>query len=267
MRSRTRSLALHSAVATRRDARWIALVLVAGLASLFAFRPSAGAQTQGRGFLFRPPIGSVAVRAGFAQARAQSEIFSFVTDELTLGRSDFASPSVDVDLAMAVLPRLDVVLGAAYSGSNARSEFRRFVDNNDLPIEQTTNLVRVPVTASAKLYLTSRGRSIGRFAWVPSTCSPFIGAGGGGTWYQFKQEGDFINMETLDVFPDAFESKGWAATAHGLAGLDISLGPRFGLTGEGRYTLGKAPMGSDFEGFDKIDLSGYNASVGIYVRF
>jgi hypothetical protein len=261
---RARSLALHSAVATR-DARWIALL--AGLATLIAFAPSAGAQVQGRGFLFRPPIGSFAVRAGFAQANAKSEIFSFVTDELTLGRSDFASPSVDADLAITVAPRLDIVLGASYSGRHAPSEFRRFVDNNDLPIEQTTGLVRVPITAGAKLYLLSRGRSIGRFAWVPSTWSPFIGAAAGAMWYQFKQEGDFINMETLDVFPDTYESSGWAATAHGLAGLDISLGPRFGLTGEGRYTWGKAPMGRDFQGFDKIDLSGYNASVGIYVRF
>ncbi len=265
MRSRTRSLVLHSAVATRRDARWIALL--AGLATLIAFALPAGAQIQGRGFLFRPPIGSFGVRAGFAQANAKSEIFSFVTDELTLGRGDFASASVDADLAISVLPRLDVVLGASYSGRNAQSEFRRFVDNNDLPIEQTTNLTRVPITLSGKLYLLSRGRSIGRFTWVPTTWAPFIGAGGGAMWYQFKQEGDFINMETLDVFTDAYESKGWAATAHGLAGLDISLGPRFGLTGEGRYTWGKAPMSRDFQKFDKIDLSGYNASLGIYVRF
>lgn len=248
-----------------RGAPWT--LLLAGLATLFAGAHSADAQAQGRGFLFRPPVGSFAIRAGFAQARAQSDVFAFVTDELTLGRSDFASASVDADLAIRVLPRLDVVLGGGYSGRNAGSEFRRFVDNDDRPIEQTTNLTRVPVTVSAKLYLLSRGRSIGRFAWVPTSWSPYVGAGGGGMWYQFRQNGDFINKETLDVFPDTFKSSGWAATAHGLAGLDISLGPRFGLTGEGRYMWGRAPMSRDFKGFDKIDLSGYNASVGLYVRF
>lgn len=263
MRS-TRSVARRSIFALR-DARWLALL--ARLTALFALAPGAGAQTQGRGFLFRPPIGSFGVRVGFAQARAESDIFSFVTDELTLGHSDFASASVDADLAFKVLPRLDLVLGASYSGRNAQSEFRRFVDNNDLPIKQTTNLTRVPVTASAKLYLLQRGRSIGRFAWVPSGWSPFVGAGAGAIWYRFKQEGDFINMATLEVFGDTFDSRGWAATAHGLAGLDISLGPRFGLTGEGRYTWAKAPMSNDFKGFDKIDLSGYNASVGFFVRF
>jgi hypothetical protein len=247
------------------DARWIALL--AGLAALFAFAPSAAAQTQGRGFLFRPPVGSFAVRAGFAQASAQSDVFSFVQDELTLGRSDFAAPSIETDLAIRVAPRFDVVLGAAYSGRLASSEFRHFVDNDDLPIEQQTALYRVPITLSGKLYLTSRGHAIGRFAWVPTSWSPFVGAGGGVMWSQFKQKGDFINMETLDVFPDEFESSAWSATAHGFGGLDISLGPRFGITGEGRYTWGRAPMGRDFQGFEKIDLSGYNASVGFFVRF
>lgn len=250
------------AATTARRVRWIAVS--AGLLTLV---PPAAAQTQGRGFLFHAPVGSFALRAGFAQPRAQSDVFAFVTDELTLGHSDFAAPSVETDLAVRVTPRFDVVLGAAYSGRLASSEFRHFVDNNDLPIEQRTALYRVPITLSGKLYLNSRGHSIGRFAWVPTGWSPFIGAGGGMMWSQFRQEGDFINMETFDVFPDKFESSAWSATAHGFAGLDISLGPRFGVTGEGRYTWGRAPMGRDFQGFEKIDLSGYNASLGFFVRF
>lgn len=243
------------------------LAPVTGLAIALGVSRPALAQTQGDGFLFRQPIGSVAVRAGFQQASAGSDIFSFVTDELTLGRSDFAGISYAADLAFQIRPKLDLVFGGSYSGSDSRSEFRRFVDNNDLPIEQTTRLARVPVTASAKLYLTSRGRSIGRYAWIPSTFAPFVGVGGGAMWYRFEQEGDFINMETFEVFPDAFRSSGWTATAAGFGGLDISLGPRFGVTIEGRYVWARAPMSEDFSGFDRIDLSGYNASLGFFARF
>ncbi|HJU72756.1 MAG TPA: hypothetical protein VJ717_03350 [Gemmatimonadaceae bacterium] len=241
------------------------IILPLGLALLLS--DPVGAQTQGDGFLFRTPVGSFAVRAGFSQANAGSDIFSFVTDELTLGRSDFAGLSYAADLAFTILPQLDLVFGGSYSGSSAESEFRHFVDNNDLPIEQTTSLARVPVTASAKLYLTSRGRSIGRYAWIPTKLAPFIGAGGGAMWYRFRQEGDFINMETTEVFPDKFESTGWTVTATGFGGLDVSLGPRFGFTGEGRYTWARAPMSEDFDGFERIDLSGYQASLGFYVRF
>lgn len=243
------------------------LAPLVGFAAVLVLSQPAAAQSSGDGFLFRQPVGSFALRAGFDQATASSDIYSFVTDELTLGRSDFAGITFAADLAFTIRPRLDLVFGGSYSGSSAESEFRRFVDNNDLPIEQTTSLKRVPVTASAKFYLTSRGRSIGRYAWIPTKFAPFVGVGGGAMWYRFQQEGDFINMETFEVFPDSFRSSGWTPTASGFAGLDVSLGPRFGFTAEGRYTWARAAMSSDFSGFDRIDLAGYNASAGLYVRF
>ncbi len=249
----------------RAAARWASLVGLAAALSLA--HPAAAQHGSGNGFLFRAPIGSFALRAGFGQAQAKSDVFTFVTDELTLGRSDFGGMSYSADLAFRVQPRLDLVLGGAYSGSSARSEFRRFVDNNDLPIEQTTKLDRVPLTLSAKLYLTSRGRSIGRYAWIPAKVTPFVGAGGGAMWYRFEQDGDFINMETMEVFGDTFQSEGWTGTLNGFGGVDVSLGPRFGVTAEARYTSAKAPLGEDFSGFDRIDLSGYNATLGFYVRF
>ncbi len=262
-----RQEATHSIAARSLGPALVRVGLLVGLATaLFLVHPVA-AQSSGNGFLFKQPLGSFGFRAGFAQASAGSDVFAFMTDELTLGHGDFAGVTVGADLALRIKPQLDLVLGAEFSGSNARSEFRRFVDNNDLPIEQSTSLMRVPMTASAKFYLTPRGRSIGRFAWVPAQFAPFVGVGGGAMWYQLRQHGDFIDMETFDVFPDTFKSSGVAPTANGLAGIEVSLGPRFGLTAEGRYTWAKASLGSDFSGFDRIDLSGYNASVGLFVRF
>jgi len=226
----------------------------------------AHAQSAGKGFLFQKPLGSVALRGGFAQARGGSDIFAFVINELTLGRGDFSGISVGTDFAISVAPRVDLVLGSSYSGSSAQSEFREFVDNNDQPIEQTTSLARVPITLNAKLYLTSPGRTIGHFAWIPAKLVPFIGGGGGAMWYRFRQQGDFIDMDTFDVFTDSFRSDGWTPVANAFAGLDVSVGPRFGITGEGRYLWARAPMSRDFSNFHRIDLSGYNATLGFYVR-
>jgi hypothetical protein len=236
-------------------------------AAIVLSTPAAGQAGQGDGFLFKRPIGSFALRVGFDQATASSDIFSFVTDELTLGRSDFAGLSYAANLSFRLRPRLDIELAGAYSGSSAESEFRHFVDNNDLPIEQTTALRRVPLTASAKFYFASRGRSIGRYAWIPTKFVPYVGAGGGAMWYRFEQKGDFIDMETTEVFPDAFESSGWTPTANGFAGVEISLGPRLGFTAEGRYAWARAKLGRDFDGFERIDLSGYNGTLGFFVRF
>jgi hypothetical protein len=76
-----------------------------------------------------------------------------------------------------------------------------------------------------------------------------------------------VDRETLDIFEDTFESAGWSLGATGLAGADISLSPRFGLAVEGRYLLSRASMNGDFSTFNKIDLSGYDASLGLFVRF
>ena len=225
------------------------------------------AQGAGDGFLFQRPIGAFVIRGGLAATTAGGDLYSFLTDQFTLSKGDFRAPAFAGDLLVRIAPRLDLDFGVGYSGSKKLSEFRRFVDLNDLPIEQTTSLARVPLTAGARLYLVSPGRSIGKFAWIPTKVVPYVGAGGGMMWYRFRQTGDFIDFATNDVFPDAFESSGWTPTANALAGFDYSLTPRLALNGEARYTWAKAQLGEDFTGFDGIDLSDIGITVGLNVRF
>jgi hypothetical protein len=229
--------------------------------------PVARAQSASADFLFGAPAGSLTLRGGWAVARAKSDLFAFTTQQLTLNRRDFSAPLGDVDLAFFVRPRTQVVGSAGVAWRSKRSEFRDYIDNNDLPIEQSTTFVRAPFTVGVKQYLTSPGRSIGRFAWIPSRFTPYIGAGGGAMYYRFRQSGDFIDYKTLDVFPSSFNSDGWATTAYAQAGADYSLTARFALTGEARYLWSKGPLSSDFSGFENLDLSGLSTSVGVAVRF
>jgi len=115
-------------------------------------------------------------------------------------------------------------------------------------------------------YLTSRGRSIGRFAWIPARRALYLGVGAGMMEYKFSQTGDFIDFETLNVFSDEYISQDWAPTAHANAGLDIALGRMSMLNLEARYTWAQSPMGSDFQGFNQIDLSGLAVTAGLSLR-
>jgi hypothetical protein len=225
------------------------------------------AQDMGNGFLFGAPSGSLVVRGGWAMARAGSDLFSFTTDQLTLRRGDFSAPSGDADLALNLNAQTQIVTSASVAIRSKRSEFRHFIDNNDLPIAQTTNFVRVPLTIGVKRYLTSTGRSIGKFAWIPSRFAPYVGVGGGAMYYRFRQSGDWIDFKTMDVFADQYESDGWATTLNAQTGVDYSLGARFALTGEARYVWAKAPLSQDFTGFQKLDLSGFSTSIGVAVRY
>jgi hypothetical protein len=237
----------------------LAVVLVAAVPAL--------AQSSGNGFLFKSPSGAVTIRAGFDRATAGSEIFSFVTDELTLRHRDFSAFTLGVDVDLTVTPRVKAVLGGGYASSTTPSEFRHFVDTDDQPVEQTTEFRRLPLAASIKVYLVDPGRAVGRFAWIPARVAPYLGAGGGAMWYRFRQVGDFVDTQTLRVFSDQFDSHGWAPMAQAFAGADVSLSPRFALAGEVRYAWAHAHMSSDFSGFDSIDLSGIAVTGGLAIRY
>ena len=245
--------------------RRYAALLLAAIAIATVTRPS-HAQTAGDGFLFHVPSFSWGLRGGFNRASAGSDVFAFVTKQLTLSRADFRSATFGSDVAIRLSPSNDIVFDVGYTSVARRSEFRDWVDQNDLRIEQTTSLRRVPITLSVKHYLAPRGRSISRFAWIPAARATYVGIGAGLMQYRFHQVGDFVDFQTLDVFPDEFESKAWTPVLHAFAGLDITLSRFFVLTGEGRYTWAKGSMGRDYVGFNRIDLSGVSVTAGLSIR-
>jgi hypothetical protein len=238
-----------------------------GVAMMVA--PRAQAQSSGDGFLFSRPGAALTLHGGYAHANAGSDIFSFSTKNLTLGKGDFSGFDGGADLAVALSSRVDLAFGVDYTGRVAGSEYRDFVGTDNLPIQQTTRFQRVPVTANVKAYLTPRGRSIGKFAWIPAKLAPFVGAGGGAMWYRFSQSGEFVdfNTDNYDIFNNTLESSGWAPMAQGFVGADLTLTPRLALTGQAGYSWAKAQLSDQFVDFEPIDLSGPSATLGLTVRF
>jgi hypothetical protein len=221
----------------------------------------------GNGFLFREPEGSFSVHAGYSGASAGGDLFSFATSELTLKKSNFSGFTAGAEATIRISPRLDFALTGDYAGVSQHSEFRNLEDQNNQPIEQVTDFRRVPLTAAVRAYLMPRGRSIGRFVWIPSKFSPWVEAGGGVTWYQFQQHGDFVDYKTNDIFhADNLTTDGWAPTATGAIGADVSLSPRFAITGAARYIWARHSGTNDFSTFDRIDLSGVFTTLGFTVR-
>lgn len=221
----------------------------------------------GDGFLFRVPTVRLKLAAGFANPRAESDIHDFLISELTLERRDFASAAFSLSAAYRVAPRIEVGFGAAYAGRTADSESRDFIGEDDLPVLQSTTVDRLALLAMGRYAFRDEGRAIGRYAWIPSRVVPYVGGGAGPVWYRLRQQGEFVDRETLDIFADDFESSGWTLGATGFGGADISLSPRFGVSVEGRYLWSRAGLNGDFSTFNKIDLSGYDASIGLFVRF
>jgi hypothetical protein len=220
-------------------------------------------------FLFGRPDGSIGLRGGWVFARAGSDLYDFVERELTIDEGDFNSASVATDFGIALSSRADAVIGVDYNQTSVASEYRAFVDNNRLPIQQTTWLKSLNLTGSIRFALAPRGREISRLAWVPRSVVPYVGAGGGMVWYRFQQAGDFIDAldPRLAVFSDTFTADGWTPSAHVLGGVDVRVYRRLYVTLDGRYMWAAGDLGTDFENFDPIDLSGFRFGAGINVVF
>lgn len=263
---------IHSGInsmSTRNRGTRSALVIAVWALTATAYAPApVAAQLGGQGFVFRQPNISMALHAGYALPMARSDLFDQTFEDLILDRHDFESPYLGGELSIKASDRWDVSLEVGHAWSSARTEWREFVEEDGRPIRQTVDFSRTPVTVSGKAYLTDRGRSIGRFVWIPSRVTPFVGAGAGVVRYRFQQDGDFVDTQTLEIFTDRLEQVGTGFTAHGFAGVDVMLKNMVYLTTQARYAWAKGGLDrSIYEGFEPMDLSGIQLTLGLGFRF
>ena len=93
----------------------LAVALVSGLV------PAAAVAQETPDFFFRQPRVGVGGRFGWVFARAGSDVFDFVTEQLTLDRSDFDAPTFEADVDVALTPRASLVFGFDFSSASKRS--------------------------------------------------------------------------------------------------------------------------------------------------
>ena len=234
--------------------------------------PAAAAQTSvsvpsSPDFMLGRPRASIGVRGNWHMASAGSDLFDFVTDQLTLEKSNFNTGSFAAEVAANLTPRVDVVAGIDLNRARTPSRYRNFIDNRGQEIEQTTTLSQVNFTGSLKLALLPKGRNVSRLAWIPRTVVPYVGAGGGIGSYNFEQFGDFVDFKDNRIFADVFESKGWAPIAHVFGGTDVRVFSKMLVSFEGRYSWSRAALDQDFVDFEPIDLGGLKFGIGFHLVF
>jgi hypothetical protein len=245
----------------------LSVLALPGIARAEGDPPAPAAQSR-PDFLFETPRGSFSIRFATNVLNANSDWFGFVGEQLTLDRGDFVSMGIAGDLSFGVTPRFDAVISGEYTGRNARSEYRDWVDNNRLPIEQNTRMTQVSFTAGVRYALISRGRQISTLAYVPSRLVPYVGGGAGVLKYDLLQYGDFIDIADFSVFSDQLPSDGWAPTAYINGGVDWLLIKKFAVTVEVKYQFASTELDeSAWTGFEPLGLSGVRVSTGVRILF
>lgn len=223
-------------------------------------------------FRFGRPNGSLSLVFGYGVPRGASDIWEEVDTLFTLARSDFQAPVMGAALAFTLDERWDLALEIAHSGSERWSEYRDWVEEGKggerIPIEQKTTFRRTPVMIAAHYYMRDRGRSVGRLAWIPARWTPYLGVGLGRVFYRFAQEGDFVDFVDSSIFAGEFQSRGSAWMAQVFGGAQWSLGRSTVLRAEARYGWARAELDRlSYTGYDPIDLSGFQATLGLGIRF
>lgn len=226
-------------------------------------------------FMFDAPNVTLSFNFGYGVRSAGSDLFDEVVSEFTLDKGDFHAPVLGAGISFFMNDRMDLAFDFSYGKSSAWSEYTDFVGTDDFPIENETQFTRVPLTASFRYFLMDRGRKIGNLSWIPTTWAPYIGVGGGRMWYEFSQTGEFIDFldpgcETAGcpIYNDTVLSEGWAWVAHAFGGVQWALAPQWVVMAEGRYSLADADLDrASFRGYEPIDLSGFQATLGFGVRF
>ena len=244
-------------------------ILAAG-ALLLTSASAVYAQSSGDGYLFHAPEGRLTLRAGYDHANANSDVFTQSIDLLTLKKADFSGMTIGAEAAYSIGSRFDLSADFSFTHKTKGSEYRALIDNNNLPIQQSTTFDRLPLSVNARFYLIEPGRSIGKLAWIPNKVVPWVGAGAGVMWYRFRQQGDFVDYQNNNVFNtglnDPLDAKAWTGMYQAMGGADFSLSPHVAVRVDSRYVWAKAPLGSGFSGYNPIDLSGVQGTLGLTYR-
>jgi len=218
-------------------------------------------------FMIGQPRAYLGFDTGFLFANTGSDLYDFISRQLTVDKQAFNTPVLGGRFGVSLTPRIDVLVGLEHAKSTADSEYRDFVDTQSLPITQTTSRQEYNLTGSVRVSLVPSGRRISRYAWVPRTVTPYVGAGGGAVKYDFSQFGSFVDFATSRIFTDQFDATGWAPSAHAFAGADVRIWRRLYLSLEGRYTWSAAPLSDDFVDFEPLSLAGFRLGGGVRVAF
>jgi hypothetical protein len=234
--------------------------------------PAGGAQASAPAdgsvdFLFGHPHAWVAFTGTWLVPRANGDLFSFFSDQLTIKRSDFRAPAFIAAFGIPVARQLDVVGDLELSSHEVQSEYRRYVKADRSEIRQSTQLGQGGIGVGVRYMPLGRGQAVSRFAFVPRRVVPYVGAGLNFGHYNLGQHGEFVDFVDLSIFNSSFQSDGWTVGSQVEAGADLQIWRMLYFNAGVRYVWAHAKLSDDFVGFDGIDLSGLKTSSGLVIVF
>jgi len=200
-------------------------------------------------------------RIGEFEPDGDSDLWDENVDLYGLAPDGLDDTTVGVEFGMTVSNHFEVLFGVDYFSEDDSSY--RFVDTDGVPIVLSHELRIMPVTTTFRLVPFGRYAPNGQHRRVV----PYVGAGVGVYFWDYEERGDFIDPVTDIVTTGRAFADGNAFGSHVALGLEVAVTPYWSLTMEGRRSFVDDDLGSLFEGYDDLDLSGDSLTVGASFRF
>lgn len=226
-------------------------VLMVGLLLLGALNTTAWA---GRHGMENP---SFRLRLGLFTPSGNSEFWDDNEAIFTGDAGDFEDASFAAEFLWPRNDRVGVLFSVgAYEGSQ-RQSYRDYTDDLGNEVRHRTRFSVAPLTTAILVHLAPPDASV----------RPYVGAGAGFYWWEYRESGDFIDFDAEEIFEGRYESDGVTTGFFLLAGLEIPVRPNWSIFAEARWTHAKDELNDDLEDFGKIDLGGREVSAGVSWKF
>jgi len=203
--------------------------------------------------------GGLDLRVGGFFPRVESNLF--LDDAALYGthKSDWQGWTFGAEYSFSPSDRVELGLSLDGYDRHVETSYPGFTTDTGRDIYQTLHFATVPLGGTV------------RFLFAPSDAKvvPYVGVGGDVVFWEYEEYGDFIDFDSPDlpVIADHFKSDGATPAGHATVGLRFAVNHDFKITAEGKYLLGHVDdMSEDFRG-NRIDVSGWSATVGVHMQF
>ena len=200
---------------------------------------------------------SFSIRLGLFSPRGDSQLWAENVGTFDYRVNDFNSLFAGVAFDVELNEYVDVEMGVDGYSRTVASRYRDFVRDDGSEVVQDIRLRVAPIILGVRFF------PAGKF----HVLLPYVSGGLGLYVYEYREEGEFIDFETTEIFGAAFYDRGVGAGLYAAAGLEASLTPGFLVFGEFRRHFVRAEHGGDFASFGDFDLGATQLGFGITFRF
>lgn len=199
---------------------------------------------------------------GFMAFQFDSGLFRDNEVDFGIADGDFSGGRFGLELDFAVLPMLDVSVGYSSSSGDVSASYLDFTYDDGREIEHGASLRTTEMTVAAKF----------RLARAPARFRPYLLAGASGTFYRYREDGEFINFDTSDIYFDSYEERSFLPGFFAGVGTDFRAiqapdGRQVDLFGEFRYARSQGDHQDDFDGFGGLTIGRTGGLFGVRIRF